>query len=162
MSSDPKSLAEAIRVLKEVQSGPMADLRGVAQRGAKVTDPNTLAFQAQMRMAQQAINATNTNPDEPTAMSFDASLISDSLMMDALGAIAKLTGQELPARQAAAPAQLDKALTRNPDTKGLGSMAALFESGDKGAAAIGYDRTGGTSYGTFQISSRAGTMNRFL
>jgi hypothetical protein len=44
----------------------------------------------------------------------------------------------------------------------LGSLAARFESGDAGIDAIGYDRQGGTSYGQYQISSRAGTMSEFL
>ncbi len=44
----------------------------------------------------------------------------------------------------------------------LGSVAAGFESGDNGVAAIGYDYNGGTSYGTYQISSRQGTMKGFL
>jgi hypothetical protein len=44
----------------------------------------------------------------------------------------------------------------------LGSLAARFESGDSGVGAIGYDKRGGTSYGIYQISSRAGTMQRFL
>jgi hypothetical protein len=44
----------------------------------------------------------------------------------------------------------------------LGDLAARFESGSEGVAAIGYDRNGGTSYGKFQISSRAGTMSSFL
>lgn len=45
---------------------------------------------------------------------------------------------------------------------GLGNLAAKFESGDEGIAAIGYDRKGGTSYGKYQISSRAGTMKNFI
>ena len=45
---------------------------------------------------------------------------------------------------------------------GLGSLAAQFESGKDGIAAIGYDRVGGTSYGKYQIASRVGTMNNFL
>jgi hypothetical protein len=45
---------------------------------------------------------------------------------------------------------------------GLGSLAAQFESGKDGVAAIGYDRVGGTSYGKYQIASRVGTMNGFL
>lgn len=171
MSSDPNSMAEAIRILKEVQTGPGIGLRGAPLRGSKPPDAKTLAFQAQMRMAQQALASSSLDPDgmgaggmnaEPSAMSFDTNLINDSLMMDALSTIARLTGQELPARQAAPAAPLDKALTRNAEAQGLGSLAARFESGDKGAAAIGYDRTGGTSYGKFQISSRAGTMSRFL
>ena len=44
----------------------------------------------------------------------------------------------------------------------LGTLAAKFESGDMGIAAIGYDRHGGTSYGKYQISSRAGTMQNFI
>ena len=166
MSSDPNSLAEAIRVLKGVQSGQSADLRGLGQRDPKALDPKMLAFQAQMKMAQQAMGMDGLHADgqegEPSAMSFDMGLISDTMMMDALSTIARLTGQKLPAMQAAPAVPLDKALTRNPEVQGLGSLAAMFESGDKGIAAIGYDRTGGTSYGKFQISSRAGTMNRFL
>jgi hypothetical protein len=45
---------------------------------------------------------------------------------------------------------------------GLGSLSAQFESGEAGIAAIGYDGQGGTSYGQYQISSRAGTMSDFL
>lgn len=44
----------------------------------------------------------------------------------------------------------------------LGSLTARFESGRDGVSAIGYDRMGGTSYGKYQLSSRAGTMDRFL
>ncbi|MDR3176432.1 MAG: hypothetical protein LBU06_07880 [Desulfovibrio sp.] len=43
-----------------------------------------------------------------------------------------------------------------------GALAAKFESGEEGAAAVGYDGTGGTSYGKFQIASRPGTMRGFL
>ena len=44
----------------------------------------------------------------------------------------------------------------------LGKLAAQFESGRDGIAAIGYDKTGGTSYGKYQIASRVGSMDRFL
>jgi hypothetical protein len=44
----------------------------------------------------------------------------------------------------------------------LGSLAARFESGGAGIAAIGYDQVGGTSYGKYQIASRVGTMRDFL
>ncbi len=48
------------------------------------------------------------------------------------------------------------------DVSGLGALSAQFESGTGGVGAIGYDRNGGTSYGTYQISSRQGTMTRFI
>lgn len=42
-----------------------------------------------------------------------------------------------------------------------GFLAARFESGSN-PGAIGFDRVGGTSYGTFQIASKPGTMDRFI
>lgn len=44
----------------------------------------------------------------------------------------------------------------------IGALSARFESGEKGPGVIGYDSNGGTSYGTYQISSRAGTMKLFI
>lgn len=43
-----------------------------------------------------------------------------------------------------------------------GRLSALFESGDKGVFAIGYDPKGGTSYGKYQLSSRKGSMAVFI
>lgn len=42
-----------------------------------------------------------------------------------------------------------------------GALSALFESGED-ISVIGYDAHGGTSYGKFQLSSRAGTMDQFI
>lgn len=44
----------------------------------------------------------------------------------------------------------------------LGQLCAKFESGSDGIAAVGYDRVGGTSYGKYQVSSRAGSLKDFL
>jgi hypothetical protein len=44
----------------------------------------------------------------------------------------------------------------------IGTLSAYFESGEKGPGVVGYDSNGGTSYGTYQISSRAGTMSMFI
>ncbi|GEM_PF-6263214 len=44
----------------------------------------------------------------------------------------------------------------------LGYVSAMFESGTKGIEAIGYDSGGGTCYGTYQISSKQGTMREFI
>lgn len=45
---------------------------------------------------------------------------------------------------------------------GLGSLSAKYESGKKGSEAVGWDSTGGTSYGKYQIASKTGTMDKFL
>ena len=47
-------------------------------------------------------------------------------------------------------------------TGDLGSYVKRFESGSRGPAAIGYDSTGGTSYGTYQLASKTGTLAKFL
>ena len=41
-------------------------------------------------------------------------------------------------------------------------ISARYESGAAGSAAIGYDGTGGTSYGKFQLSSKQGSLDGFL
>lgn len=43
-----------------------------------------------------------------------------------------------------------------------GRISAYFESGTNGPGAIGFDPMAGTSYGTYQIASRPGTMNEFI
>ena len=47
------------------------------------------------------------------------------------------------------------------DTGELGALSAKYESGGKNDA-IGYDSTGGTSYGKYQLSSKAGSMKDFI
>lgn len=49
----------------------------------------------------------------------------------------------------------------NAETE-LGTLSARYESGRRGSAAIGYDNTGGWSYGKYQIETQRGTMAKFL
>lgn len=44
----------------------------------------------------------------------------------------------------------------------IGWLSKKFESGSDDISAIGYDPNGGTSYGTYQISSKQGTMSDFI
>lgn len=49
----------------------------------------------------------------------------------------------------------------DPNAK-IGEAIAKYESGTSGSSAIGYDGTGGTSYGKYQLASKAGSMEGFL
>jgi hypothetical protein len=49
-----------------------------------------------------------------------------------------------------------------PKAGELGALSAHYESGKWGAAAIGWDNTGGWSYGKYQIATLTGTMKEFL
>ena len=44
----------------------------------------------------------------------------------------------------------------------LGSLSQKYESGTAGSMAVGRDRSGGTSYGKYQIASKVGSMDAFL
>lgn len=69
---------------------------------------------------------------------------------------------ERAARASASGKAYSLARLKHGLTPVTGLLSSYFESGDAGCAAIGYDRLGGTSYGTYQISSRSGTMKRFI
>lgn len=51
---------------------------------------------------------------------------------------------------------------KNIAGEGLGALSAKFESGRKGSEAVGWDSTGGTSYGKYQIASKTGSMDKFM
>ena len=61
----------------------------------------------------------------------------------------------------ARPALLNNARQNTGQGK-LGGLSARFESSYAGPGTIGYDEMGGTSYGTYQISSKQGTFSRFV
>lgn len=44
----------------------------------------------------------------------------------------------------------------------LGEAVARFESGQEGVLSVGWDQTGGTSYGKFQLSSKQGSLEGWL
>lgn len=79
----------------------------------------------------------------------------------AVGRSRSTTSSRLDADGAACADKLSKT-NRTTVCKDLGSLCARFESGEAGVAAVGYDATGGTSYGIYQISSRQGSMKAFL
>ena len=141
-------------------SGGMDSSGGMDPSGR--TDPANLAFQTQMRMAQALF--TEPDPSAPGANGFalDASIVGDSLLMDALSTITRLMDRNsLDFSQVTAPVA-KPASDQTGRAALLGGLSAAFESGSDGVAAIGYDKVGGTSYGQYQIASRPGGMSRFL
>lgn len=66
-----------------------------------------------------------------------------------------------PPGPATSPGAPERTMQGGPLPEGFGSLAARYESrGNPGA--IGFDTTGGWSYGSAQIATRTGTMSRFL
>jgi len=130
------------------------------------------AFETQMRMARTLFGEKGGYGQDSGGTGMDASIVNDALMFEALSTINRLMRDEagLSARSGAASRETGAAAART-DQQGpahqapapeVGTLSARFESGGSGVAAIGYDRVGGTSYGTYQIASKPGTMDRFL
>ena len=108
--------------------------------------PTSGGFHRQMQGAMSQVDATSI-PE------LNGSGMENSLMRDALHGLTSLMGQQRGT---------SRATVSSGKHQGIGSLSATFESGTQGVNAIGYDRTGGTSYGTYQIASKPGTMNRFI
>jgi hypothetical protein len=66
--------------------------------------------------------------------------------------------KSIPNKQQAARAVRQSS---SPASQELGFLSSMFESGgDPGA--VGHDRTGGFSYGTYQLASNTGTLGKFI
>jgi hypothetical protein len=77
----------------------------------------------------------------------------NTLMQNALNGLASLV------QPVSGPATSRKSVESQA---AIGELSAAFESGTAGVNAIGYDKNGGTSYGTYQIASKPGTMKEFM
>lgn len=54
-------------------------------------------------------------------------------------------------------------MSSGPPASGyIGSVAEKYETGGRGSGTIGYDTTGGTSYGKYQIASKVGSMDAYI
>ncbi len=150
---------DVLMALLRDNGGVMPGLRPTSPAGRM--DPAGLAFQTQMRMAQALFTEPDKSGSDDTGMSLDTSIVNDGLLMDALSTITRIMNQpdlsqvRVPVAKADGPEDIGEAAL-------TGGLAAMFESGKAGVAAVGYDRVGGTSYGTYQIASRPGSMKRFL
>lgn len=181
MAIGMKGMIDAVQLLqaKDTSSG-LGERPGGGKPPAQVNQ----AFEQQMKMAQSLLSDGDSNLGSGAGQ-FDTSFLNDAMMFDALATISRImqqTGTEGPtsvpipqAVQAAVssqpvannPAQATSGTTSSTKPQSVaqeveGFLSAQFESGNKGIEAIGWDSTGGTSYGKYQIASKTGTMDRFL
>ncbi|WP_432737250.1 hypothetical protein [Maridesulfovibrio sp. FT414] len=151
-----------------------ADPTGITAKGPAT--PNLAAlkgqqgtFNMEMMMAGKLLG----EPEEGNGLSssdLDMGVMNNLLMLEALSALNSVrnSGGSGLNRARNNSYQLQIGASRNNPVKKTtdggvsGELSARFESGSKGAAAIGYDRVGGTSYGKYQIASNTGTMDRFI
>lgn len=158
------------------------------------SDPSFEAHLEQIRTRMDMDMARTLFDSEPATSKGSFDLFSQSLNLDVLATLTKLSSQRSLGASAFASARSPRGNTLTdpaPDmdtplnhtdrqvdrlarkitgqgesvssssTPPRGSLSGRFESGEQ-CDAIGYDRHGGTSYGTYQISSRQGTMEQFI
>ncbi len=132
------------------------------------------AFDMEMMMANKLFS--NGSNNEFSGNSMEMGVMNDLLMLEALNALNSIKGMQggpgMQNNQAlnvyrSNPVSAKDTSVKKMDTPQFspvvsGNLSAKFESGGKGASAIGYDRVGGTSYGKYQIASKTGTMDRFI
>lgn len=123
-------------------------LMGTTPEGKSRKAAMTEGFQNHMRQAMGTRDAALNS-------GLGGSAMENSLMQDALNGLASIMRHD----QAVTGSRTGGVRGKQQD---IGSLSATFESGAQGVNAIGYDRNGGTSYGTFQIASKPGTMKGFI
>ncbi|MGV8073425.1 MAG: hypothetical protein AB2L11_02525 [Syntrophobacteraceae bacterium] len=138
------SLQREIDGQEPVRTGisPIAAGSGVSSVGSQAVGMDGLATSALLKLSALSPLIRRPMPR------YDGS--------QAVPPIAKVEAEALSTLEGTAGSSIAKGSGRT------GLLSARFESGETGVGAIGYDRMGGTSYGLYQISSRAGTMGQFL
>jgi len=107
-----------------------------------------------------SVNPTLVTPEAETVPSNVVRSGSGAPIMTGSGGY--VTSGESPSPVSSSTSTGPKPPSPTPMGSELGKLSAKFESAKDGPGAIGYDSTGGTSYGTYQIASKTGTMSQFL
>lgn len=133
------SLIDPIQLMTMLGTAPERQSRAAARADR---------FQSHMRQAMGDGDA------QALGAGLGGSAMDNSLMQSALHGLASLMRQS--------PAAAGRSDSKADAHAGIGGLSAAFESGTEGVSAIGYDKNGGTSYGTYQIASKPGTMKEFI
>jgi hypothetical protein len=133
------SLIDPIQLMTMLGTAPERQSRAAARADR---------FQSHMRQAMGGGDA------QALGAGLGGSAMDNTLMQSALHGLASLMRQS--------PAAAGRSDSKADAHAGIGGLSAAFESGTEGVSAIGYDKNGGTSYGTYQIASKPGTMKEFI
>lgn len=124
-----------------INSIDLINKMGAAPERSSRTALNVQDFETHL---QQALSSR----ENAALASTGGTALENSLMHSALQGFSSLFGN--------ASSAIDSSAARP------GELTAQYESGSAGISAIGYDRVGGTSYGTYQIASKPGSMDEFI
>lgn len=146
-----------------VDTKPQQDLGSSSSATAQSAAATVIASAATSKTTSSTSSASTPMTSSSANRSMSATTI--AAITPAAG-VAGTSGSVTGAVSSAPPVDLSNippsAQAPKGDVNALGSFVSKYESGNKGSAAIGYDREGGTSYGTYQLSSRRGSLKEFV
>lgn len=176
-----QNLVRAMAAVQEKQNSlppTLAEQGAHIDQNGTVTIPNSSApmpasetspvSPAVSPVSEKTANAMQITADRAFALSPKTSMALQGMKAIALdskslGILSRISARrENPSLQAERRNPLQQKFDELSEKFSLGSLSKKYESGSTGSQSIGYDRVGGTSYGTYQLSSRAGTFGRFL
>ena len=123
------------------------------ERELKTSEAARAAKEKELQTAKDAAAASTSTPG--------VNLSSPQAMYDS--AVRRQQGSTAgPGNQPGASAVSGGGASSAAIGTGLGAVAEKYESAGRGSGTVGWDKSGGTSYGKKQISSKAGAMTDFL
>lgn len=116
--------------------------------------PRLLGYERQEGFERQMSAAMGKADGMAAVQAGGASAMENAFMHDAIQGLNSLMRKQ--------GGSLNHSASAASTGRKIGALSATFESGSQGVSAIGYDKNGGTSYGTYQIASKPGTMKAFI
>ncbi len=162
-----QNLVKAVAAFQEGNTGLPPTL---TELGAKIDTNGTVTLQAPPETKPEAIRGMALEQhsalalDKKTSISLQGlrAMSLDSNSLGILSRIAKRAENQIKPPQHTDTVQSKTLSDTFADELSVGKLAIKYESAETGSQSIGYDRHGGTSYGTYQLSSKAGTFDNFL
>lgn len=151
-----------VRAMAEVQKENYGMPPTLAEKGANIDSRGNVTMPQENVRAKALTEQRGISIEPQRGIAFQGvrAFALDSRSLTILSNVAKREENPELFRRVKNP--LQKKFDEISEKYSLGSLSKKYESAQGGSQSIGYDRNGGTSYGTYQLSSRAGTFSRFL
>ena len=172
--NDGKTMHGAVDFAGKIGDKVMAPISGVAK---VLSDPKGYGNYVEVTDTITGVKHILAHLDKTMVKTGD--VIKAGTQIGTVGNTGKSTGAHLhhevrlPDGTKVDPSQFYAGAARRPGAPGspamagapggaLGSLSQKYESGTAGSMAVGRDKSGGTSYGKYQIASKVGAMDDFL
>ena len=161
----PKAPTPVSSSLEQIANS--SSIRNAAVNQSSTTGASSVQASSSSMSLSVSGGASSAPVATPTAGSISGGAAGGAMTGAMIGAsVGTTTGAGIPGASTVPPVDMSQipasATPPKGDVNELGSYVSKYESGSKGSACVAYDREGGTSYGTYQLSSRRGSLKEFI